>query len=159
MCFFSRDVITGIRKGVGKNIKLDETLSHLGFFLNLWYRMKTMIVPNNLSRGVIKCEIHIFAPPLLDSYFSPKIFITMRWCASQAKNYAFPPFFSSPFNHFFPPNMIFGHIFWSNRKIYTPERRRVEFRHKDWLIENKIQFFASHHYLIYRGRIYISRFL
>ena len=85
----------------------------------------------------------------------------MRWCALQVKNckpffcnfvnfksigkkipmhtfyplgkkYAFPPLFSSPFNHFFLPNMIFGHInhfflpnmifahiFGSHRKIYT----------------------------------------
>ena len=27
------------------------------------------------------------------------------------KNWHFPPFFSSPFNHIFSPKMLFGHIF------------------------------------------------
>ena len=60
----------------------------------------------------------------------------MRGCASQAKNvppflsnfvhfksigekYAFSPLFSSPFNYFFPPDMLFYHIFAPQEK-YTP---------------------------------------
>ena len=43
---------------------------------------------------IIKGEIHIFAPPpFLNHIFSPRIFITMRWCAPRAKN--FKPFFCS----------------------------------------------------------------
>ena len=97
----------------------------------------------------------IFPPtPFLDSYFFPQgNLIIMRWCAPHAKNVklffgnfvniksigekicllftnwgkknAFPPFFSSPFNNFFPPTWYFA-IFLppgvggSNRKIYTP---------------------------------------
>ena len=71
--------------------------------------------------------------------FPQRKYIIMRWCAPQGKNfklffvnfilwilsqfggkkYAFPPLFSSPFNHFFPPTWYFT-ISPPNRKIYTP---------------------------------------
>ena len=75
--------------------------------------------------------MHIFAPPLLDHYFSPNeikyndgvraadekfsaIFCAILFIFSQlgkkfalffqlGKKYAFSPLFSFPFNHFFPP--------------------------------------------------------
>ena len=88
-----------------------------------------------------KCGIYIFAPPPSWFIFLPqRKFITMRWCALQAKNfkpflfnylnfkligenYAFPTFFSSPFNHFFPQHDIwpyFCHIFGGSTEKYTP---------------------------------------
>ena len=120
MCFFSRDVITGVRKGVGKNIKLDETLSHLGFFLNLWYRMKTMIVPNNLSRGVIKCEIHIFAPPPSWFIFFPKDIYYNEVVRAAGEKLCISPLFFIPFQSFFSPKHDIWPYFLVKQKNIHP---------------------------------------
>ena len=96
----------------------------------------------------IKLEIHIWPPPPSGLIFFPqKKFNIMTRCAPQAKNFQpffvqfckflvnwgknkhffanwgknmhFPPFFHSLLIIFFP-NLLIGHIFATNRKIYTP---------------------------------------
>ena len=43
----------------------------------------------------------------------------------QGKKYAFSPLFSSPFQSFFSPNMLFGHIFGVKQKNIHPWNNNV----------------------------------
>ena len=96
--------------------------SHTSWILNLmnvYYILKFLY----WKQGCMFNLKFIFLPPPSWFIFFPSLFccsfVNFKWVGEKicilftnwGKNMYFPPLFSSPFNHFFPPNMLFGHIF------------------------------------------------
>ena len=79
-----------------------------------------------LNVTAVEIELAVIIEPAVEKC-SAFFFCNFVYFKSIGEKYAFPPLFSSPFDHFFPQPVIWPYFYplggGANRKIYTPVER------------------------------------